>query len=198
MLKNNTPILIEIDSKLIHLPMLRKSRFIGIFLFTSLVLIGFGLPKNVEKKVIKEVKKVFEIENFSMDAIAVSEALTAELPTKLTADNFYRLSKEDELLGYAFVDQAPSKTARFDYLVVFDADLKVKHSKVLIYREEYGGEIGSKRWLKQFLGKTGGDHVDHETNIDGIAGATISVRSMTNAMDNLLQTVGILQANGSL
>ena len=78
-------------------------------------------------------------------------------------------------------------------MVIFDANLEVIHSKVLIYREEYGGEIGSKRWLEQFIGKTGQDRVDHETNIDGISGATISVRSMTTSMDNLLQTVGILQ-----
>ena len=178
--------------------MLRKSRFVGIFLFIALVLFGFGLPKNVEKKVIKEVEKTFEVENFKMDALVVSEELKQKLPTKLTPDNFYRLTNQDELLGYAFVDQARSKTAKFDYLVVFDTDLKIKHSKVLIYREEYGGEIGSKRWLKQFLGKTGGDRVDHETNIDGIAGATISVRSMTNAMDDLLQTIEILQANEAL
>lgn len=178
--------------------MLRKLIFIGVFILVSSVLFGFGLPKNVEKKVIKEVEKAFEIENFKMDAIVVNGTLNQGLPTKLTTDNFYRLSTADELLGYAFVDQAPSKTAKFDYLVVFDANLKVKHSKVLIYREEYGGEIGSKRWLKQFLGKSGGDRVDHETNIDGIAGATISVRSMTNAMDDLLQTIEILQANKAL
>ena len=102
------------------------------------------------------------------------------------------------MLGYAFVDQAPSKTAKFDYLVIFDSDLKIINSKVLIYREEYGGEIGSKRWLKQFLGKTGSDRVDTKKNIDAIAGATISVRSMTKSMDNLLQTIGILQAKGEL
>jgi len=175
--------------------MLQKSKYISFFLFVSLLLFGFGLPKNVQKKVIKEVEKTFEIEDFKMDAIAVSSEVNEKLPTKLTSDNFYRLTNGDQILGYAFVDQAPSKTAKFDYLVVFDVDLKVKHSKVLIYREEYGGEIGSKRWLKQFLGKTGGDRVNHETNIDGIAGATISVRSMTNAMDDLLETIKILQVN---
>lgn len=178
--------------------MLQKFKFIGIFIFVSWLCFGFGLPKNVEKRVIKEIKKTFEIEAFKMDAILVSEELKEKLPSKLTADNFYQLTKGDELIGYAFVDQAPSKTAKFDYLVVFGSDLKVKHSKVLIYREEYGGEIGSKRWLRQFLGKTGGDRVDHETNIDGIAGATISVRSMTNAMDDLLRTIEILQANEAL
>lgn len=195
--KNNT-IFIEIDSKLVHLPMLRKTGLIGIFLCISFILAGFGLPKNVQKKVIKEVEKAFEVEDFQMNTVVIAEALRGQLPTKLTTDNFFLLTKGDELLGYAFVDKAPSKTAKFDYLVVFDSNLKVKHAKILIYREEYGGEIGSKRWLKQFLGKSGGDRVDHETNIDGIAGATISVRSMTNAMDDLLQTIEILQANEAL
>lgn len=162
----------------------------------SLLFFGFGLPKNVQKKVKKEVVKLFEVTDFSMEAIAVDESLNAKLPTKITTDNLYTLSSGKDELGYLFVDQAPSKSAKFDYLVIFDRELKVIHSKVLIYREEYGGEIGSKRWLKQFLGKTGKDRVSHETNIDAISGATISVRSMTNSMDNLLQTIGILQENG--
>ena len=178
--------------------MLRKSRLSAIFLIVSLLLFSFGLPKNIAKKVIKEVERAFEVTSFEMEAVYVSEALNDKLPVKITVDNFFTLTHGDVLLGYAFVDQAPSKTAKFDYLVLFDTELKVIHSKVLLYREEYGGEIGSKRWLKQFLGKTGGDRVDHETNIDGIAGATISVRSMTNAMDELLQTIAILQANDVL
>ncbi|MEK6154802.1 FMN-binding protein [Flavobacteriaceae bacterium 3-367] len=171
-------------------------RFSSALLMISLLFFGFGLPKNVQKKVEKEVIKLFEVTDFSMNAMVIPEALNAKLPTKITTDNLYILSEGSEQLGYLFVDQAPSKTAKFDYLVVFDKELKVIHSKVLIYREEYGGEIGSKRWLKQFLGKTGKDRVSHETNIDAISGATISVRSMTNSMDNLLQTIGILQENG--
>lgn len=178
--------------------MFRTKQLIAIVFISSVFLFGFGLPKNVEKKLIKEVSKVFEIETFSMDAITISAELNAKLPSKITSNNFYKLSHNNVVLGYAFVDQASSKTAKFDYLVILDAGLKVKHSKVLIYREEYGGEIGSRRWLKQFLGKTGGDRVDHETNIDGIAGATISVRSMTNAMDDLFQTLAILQENKAL
>ena len=58
-----------------------------------------------------------------------------------------------EVLGYAFIDKAPSKTDEFDYLVLFDENLIIKKAKVLMYREDYGGEIGSRRWLKQFIGK---------------------------------------------
>lgn len=162
------------------------------------VLFGFGVPKGIHKRVVKEVKKTFEVEDFTMEPVTVSEALNQKLPAKISGDNFYRVDGQDLLLGYVFVDQAPSKTAKFDYLVAFDRDLKIINSKVLVYREEYGGEIGSKRWLKQFLGKTGGDRVSSETNIDAISGATISVRSMTKSVDKLLQTIDILQQNGRL
>ncbi len=175
--------------------MIHKLGIISIFLLGILFLYGFKLPENLNKKVTKEVQKVFEIESFEMNSITISEELNEKLPAKITADNFYRLTQKDKFLGYAFIDKAASKTAQFDYLVLFDVDLKLIHSKVLIYREEYGGEIGSKRWLKQFLGKTAGDRVDYETNIDGIAGATISVRSMTHAIDDLLQTLEILHLN---
>lgn len=168
------------------------------FLIFGFLCLGFGLPKNIQNKVNKEIEKVFETNAYEMHSISVPETLNAALPAKITPDNFYRLTKGNSLLGYAFVDKAPSKTAEFDYLVIFDKDLKVIHSKVLVYREEYGGEIGSKRWLKQFLGKTGGDRVDHESNINAISGATISVRSMTLSMDKLFQTVGILQENNIL
>ncbi len=175
--------------------MIKKSLFTALLFTIAFFIMGFGLPKNVAKKVVKEVEKTFEVEGFAMEAISISTSLNQKLPVRITEDNLFRLTHGERLLGYAFVDQAPSKTAKFDYLVVFDAELKVRHSKVLIYREEYGGEIGSKRWLKQFLGKTSGDRVSHESNIDGIAGATISVRSMTNAVDDLLQTISILSLN---
>ncbi len=157
---------------------------------------GFGLPSNIEKKVKKEIVKIFKIDDFSIKAIEISNNLNTALPVKITGDNLYGIKEVDSTqLGYAFVDQALGKTAKFDYLIIFDNELRIVHSKVLAYREEYGGEIGSKRWLKQFLGKTGGDRVDHESNIDGIAGATISVRSMTIAIDNLLRTIEMLQKN---
>ena len=172
-----------------------KKAILNLPLLISFLLLGFGLPKKVEKKVVKVVEKTFEVTDISFRSIAIGAELNQTLPSKISEENFNGIYKNDELLGYVFVDQAPSKTAKFDYLVLFNQKLEVVNSKVLVYREEYGGEIGSKRWLKQFVGMTGSNRVDHESNIDGISGATISVRSMTNAMDDLLQTIGILQEN---
>lgn len=174
------------------------NKITGFILVLALTLFGFGLPQKLKKKVDKEIEKVFGANDLTMTSVEVPNSINTQLPAKITSDNFFKLLEGDSVVGYIFVDNAPSKTATFDYLVVFNDQLSVVHSKVLIYREEYGGEIGSKRWLQQFMGKTGQDRVDYQTNIDGISGATISVRSMTNSMDNLLQTVGILQEKNIL
>ena len=103
--------------------------------------------------------------------------------------------KEDEiLLGYAYISKAPSKTDTFDYLILLDKNLTVIKAKVLVYREDYGGEIGSKRWLKQFIGKTQNDELKYQDNIVAISGATISVRSMTSAVNDLLHSLKILHS----
>lgn len=175
----------------------RVLRLIVCFFAVGIVM-GFGLPKNIQKKVDKEIADYFEIDSFTMEAIAVKNNTQLDLPSKIDAENLFRVLDGQSHIGYLYVDQAPSKTANFDYMVLLDANFKILHTKVLIYREEYGGEIGSKRWLKQFIGKKPGDRINHETNIDGIAGATISVRSMTNAIDDLLQTLTILQENKML
>ena len=90
------------------------------------------------------------------------------------------------LLGYAFLGTAPSKTDTFEYLVLFDPDLIIKKVNVLVYREDYGGEIGSNRWLKQFIGIPKNTNLIVGKNVAAISGATISVYSMTNAINQLL------------
>ncbi|MFT5751757.1 MAG: Na+-translocating ferredoxin:NAD+ oxidoreductase RnfG subunit [Flavobacteriales bacterium] len=158
-----------------------------------LLFAGFTIPEKLEKKVDKVITSYFESEEFSKKLVAVDASLDAEVPADF-ADNLFAVQDASGLLGYAYIGNAPSKTATFDYLILFDVDFIVIKSKVLIYREEYGGEIGSKRWLKQFIGKSS----DSETlapykNISAISGATISVRSMTNAVNDVLQSIGILK-----
>ena len=161
---------------------------------TAYIFLSFGLPNNIQKKVDKEIKSVFGIEFFKFTSVEIPTDIIKSLPSKFGSDNLFKIEIEQKLLGYAYVSQAPSKTAQFDYLVLLDKELIVLKSKVLIYREEYGGEIGSTRWLKQFTGKKGGDELKYGDNIVAISGATISVRSMTDAMNNLLKSFKILHA----
>ena len=63
-------------------------------------------------------------------------------------------------------------------MVVYDPLLHIQKVQVLIYREDYGYEIKSKRWLQQFTKRK----VD---SVQAISGATISVSSLKNAVDRL-------------
>lgn len=167
-------------------------------LILALIMMSFGLPKNIQKKVNKEIVKTYGVETFDFTEIIIPSDIVKDLPSKFETNNLFKIEVNDSLLGYAYLSKAPSKTALFDYLVLLDKDLIVLKSKVLIYREEYGGEIGSTRWLKQFIGKRGGDELKHGDNIMAISGATISVRSMTNAMNDFLQSLKILQSKSIL
>ena len=170
--------------------------FLPILMVTFIV--TFGLTDKLQKKVDKVVKSAFEVESYSMQPKTFNPAITSKLPSEFSKDTFFEIKKERGLLGYAYVSKAPSKTDEFDYLVLFDKDLIIMTSKVLVYREDYGGEIGSKRWLKQFNGKKPSDELAYGDNIMAISGATISVKSMTNAMNNVLKSIRILQQNNEL
>lgn len=162
------------------------------------VLTSFNLPKNIQKKVDKTIKATFDIENFSLQAISFSDEIIANLPSNFSDNNFFKIIDGDIQFGYAYISKAPSKTDQFDYLVIFDDELIIKSSKVLVYREDYGGEIGSKRWLKQLIGKTQNDTLVYRENIAAISGATISVKSMTKAVNDLLRSIKILNKNNHL
>lgn len=164
----------------------------GLILFVSLITLSFGLHKNLNKKIDKEIRTTFNVETYTYNVITISQEVVKELTAKFDNNNLLKIHTKDELLGYAYIGKAPSKTDEFDYLVLFDKDLIIMKSKILIYREDYGGEIGSKRWLKQFIGKTPTDELIYGDNIAAISGATISVKSMTLAINKLLQSIKIL------
>ena len=160
----------------------------------SFSLLSFGVPNNLQKKVNKEITEVFELENFNLTSVSIPAEIEETLPSRFGEDNFFKVESDENFIAYAYLSQATSKTALFDYLVLLDKDLVVIKTKILIYREEYGGEIGSKRWLKQFIGKTHNDELKYGEDIVAISGATISVRSFTEAMNDFLKSLKILQS----
>ena len=160
------------------------------FLFAS-----FTLPNKLLKKVNKEVKNVFEVTDFELKSIKIEDDINNKLPSKIGSDNLFKIESNSKLIGYAYIDTAPSHTAKFDYLILLDKNLIIAKTKVLIYREDYGGEIGSKRWLKQFIGKTSVDSLKYEKDIIAISGATISALSMTRSVNSFLLNLDILHSN---
>lgn len=164
----------------------------------SVLMMSFGLPKNILKKVNATIESTFKVGEFSLHLIDIPSEIITTLPSTFQTESLYKIVTDKSILGYAYIAKAPSKTDEFDYLVLFDKDLVIMKSKVLIYREDYGGEIGSKRWLKQFIGKTQHDDLRYGDNIAAISGATISVKSMTAAINTLLSAINTLHKNNIL
>lgn len=169
-----------------------KKLIIIIVAFPLLLSFAFN---GLDKKVDKEIKDEFEVATYDHEGIEVTKEVKVKLPSRVSKDNFFRLKKEGKVLGYVYLDKAPSKTAEFDYLIIFNKDLSIARTKVLVYREEYGGEIGSRRWLRQFVGKSKAGELN---DIAAISGATISVRSMKDAVKDILLSIEILQKNNVL
>ena len=164
----------------------------------SVGLMSFQLPEKIQQKVDKEIKLIFNTEDFILEPIIVTEDINAQLKVKVNENNLFKIKKDNSDLGYAYIGKGFGKVDDFDFLVLFDTDLIIIKSKILVYREDYGGEIGSKRWLKQFNGKGKNDNIEYGKDIIAISGATLSANSMTVAVNNLLKTITILHINKAI
>lgn len=174
---------------------MKSNVFIASFFVLSLLFSAFQVSPKHQKKVTKEITTVFGIEKFDLKPIVVSSELNQKLPIKITNSNFHKIQVGDAVKGIVVIEKAASKTADYDYLILLDASGTIVKSKVLIYREEYGGEIGSTRWLKQFIGVKSNQTLTYKKEVDAISGATISVKSMINAVNDVLKTVHLLKEN---
>ena len=132
-------------------------------LFFSFKASYWELDKDSRATVYKSIAKIFNSQTCNLDPID---------------DTFYSISEDDSIIGYLAVTDAPSKFHRFDYYVLFNDKEEILKVEVLHYRENYGGEICSKKWLKQFVGIDTENYSNFNREIDGISGATISVNSL--------------------
>jgi hypothetical protein len=103
----------------------------------------------------------------------------------LSDDHFTAVYKGSELVAYLCVNEAASKHDVFDYMIVYSPDLQIIKVQVLAYREDYGFEIKSKRWLKQFTQRK-------VEEVQAISGATISVESLKRAVSSSTKSLAEL------
>ena len=178
--------------------MIRNSTFLILFFFFNTSGFALQLPKSLLKKTTKAIVKTFEVKEVALEAIVINETVQQKLIHKIGANNLFKIISNQKMIGYAYVDKALSKTDEFVYLILLDLNLIIKSTKVLVYREDYGGEIGSRRWLNQFKGKSYQDKLKYEKNIIAISGATISARAMTRAVNAFLKNIIILKENNLL
>jgi len=95
----------------------------------------------------------------------------------------WQISESDSLIGVAILDNVLGKSLPITYLTCFNMDGQMINAHIVKYREDYGYEVGNRRWLNQFLGLDASSDYKVGKNIDGISGATISVNSVTRGIN---------------
>jgi hypothetical protein len=109
-----------------------------------------------------------------------------------------RISRGDQLLGFAQVRNVKGKDQPITYLVAVDTALTLLDVDILVYREAYGGEVAYEPWRRQFRGKHPGDTLEVGRQIRGISGATISVNAVTAGVRQALARFASWHAAGRL
>ncbi|MBN2597493.1 FMN-binding protein [Labilibaculum sp.] len=156
-----------------------------------------SFPKSIQKKIEKEVQKIFTSEDLIMDDIDNLNLDTFNCEG-LRDLHLSTLKEADKLMGFACFASSKGKNDFFDYMVLFNQKLEIQKVVVLIYRSSYGGEIMAKSWLKQFIGKVGGEEMEFGKDIDGISGATISAPAMAKGIKTLSLLLSELKAKGEI
>jgi len=94
----------------------------------------------------------------------------------------------------AWVDNVMGRDLPITFAVIFDSLGRITQTTVLKYREDYGGEVQSTRWLKQFIGKKESDGWVAGKDVEGISGATISVHSLIKGHKKLAHLFALIHS----
>lgn len=148
-----------------------------------------------KKKTHKAINKIWGTKEANLKQIPIHSERIADNSLK-------QIKYQDKVLGYVCLKRAqgcriggckegqdmvnlescmsgPGDFELFDYIIILDTDLVVKNISIVEYPGEYGYEISSRSWLRQFIGYDGRG-LNYGSDIDGISGATISGNSLTN------------------
>jgi Na+-translocating ferredoxin:NAD+ oxidoreductase RnfG subunit len=171
-------------------------RYIGIIilaLVTTTAVATFSyLPDYLTKKMNKHIAKTFG-KSVQYEEIPVADAQAIN-------HQIFKLSNADTLSGYSIITRAlgcriggcekpTNDTVSFEqfyFLTAFDKQKNIKCVRVLEYTSNHGYQIASKGWLRQF---EEGDSFTVGKNIDGISGATISVKSITKGVNEQIDII---------
>ena len=155
--------------------------------------------KKIDRLINKQIAKYWKDQ--AIQQIPVDTKVNIEFDLFFDKNELYRLDNQAETVGFLLLrrglgckiggcgnasDQGTGQICSsdgtayeyFDYTVLLDTNLTILKIAVVDYPGDYGYEITSKGWLKQFVGYKG-SKLTYGKNIDAISGATISANSLT-------------------
>ena len=99
--------------------------------------------------------------------------------------NLWEITDEDSSRFYGILDNVKGKSLPITFLTIFNDSSKVHYASIIKYREAYGGEVGNRSWLDQFISYNKLSSYKIGSDISGITGATISVHSVSKGIRKL-------------
>ncbi len=94
----------------------------------------------------------------------------------------FTASRGGSAVGRAVVVEEIGKHRPITFVVGLRPDRSVQDVAVMAYREAYGGEVRTTRFLRQYRGKAPADQLRSGSDIKNIAGATLSVDAASRAV----------------
>ncbi len=151
------------------------------------------LPDYLTKKMARQLSKIYD-KNIVSKEIQVDDELAIN-------HQLFELYRGDSLEGYSIISRGlgckvggcdkPNNEAesfeQFFYFTAFNKDKKITKVRVLEYVSDHGYQIASKGWLKQFEKDS---IFKVSQNVDAISGATISVNSITQGINQQMEIIG--------
>lgn len=141
------------------------------------------------KRWFKDSERVRAVEVLGTELTTASAERSAGLKATKGKYLVYIGQTGERIDGYAVVDDEKGQHMPITFGFLFDLDGRVKDTEVMTYREPYGDEIRDRRFLAQLVGKSTADALKPGVDVDGVTGATISVRSTTVAVRRALVLV---------
>jgi len=161
------------------------------YILILLLLFSSIFPSKLIKKTENYINSTFPESIILNGKLTINKKIKSkaenEVKQKFFRDNLYvwKITTKDSINYYAALDNVKGKSMPITFLVIFNENKSIYSSKLIKYREAYGGEVGRKSWLNQFNDYTSDSSFVVGKDIASISGATISVHSMSKGMKKL-------------
>jgi len=170
-----------------------------------LVLLGVLVSGAPEGRLLSQYKAKVHKKLFKSFETTQNISLTS-LETKETTLELYQVKSQFKKIGYLALREVKACSLNgcssgdrkinnlaseyYDIAVLLDQELNISQIVVLDYFSDYGYEISSKRYLKQYQGKNLSDFSLNTPMVDGISGATISYDALIVSLEEIGKRLG--------
>lgn len=147
-----------------------------------------------------------DADRFERREIVASDALRARMSRRLDGttpslweDRYvvFRAFRGAQVLGQAVLVEEIGKHRPISFVVGVRPDGSIEDVAVTAYREPYGGEVKSARFLRQYRGRGASERLRTYREIVNVAGATLSVDAASRAVRKAQAVADALAEEGS-